>query len=176
MYALASHLNTLPVISLQTGETVAVVTGLIVNPDNLRLMGFTIIPASGKTRTLLVLSAVRQLALDCVIVDNDDELSEPGDIVRLAELLRQPYNPLGKPVVTDLGRKLGSVEDYTVNLETELLQKIYVRPPLSRAWYQSSLIIDRAQIIDVQRDRFIVRDNHNYATTMAAETASAKAS
>ena len=174
MYALASHLVTLPVVSLQTGETMATVNGLIINPDQLRLLGFYL--NSGRSpRSLLVMTSVRQLALDCVIVDNEDDLSEPDEVVRLQRHLQTPYTPMEKTVKTESGRTLGAVEDFTINLETEHVQKLYVRPPLLKAWYRSSLIIDRAQIVDIQPHFFVVRDAQDYVN-LTAKAGAAKPS
>ena len=175
MYVLATNLVTLPVISLQTGETVATIASLVIDSDRLKLVGLRL--NVGKSpRNLLVMSGIRQLAADCVIIDNDEELSEPDDVVRLAGLLQSGYTPLSKRVQTDTGRHLGSVEDFTINLETEQVQKLYVHPPLVRAWYKSSVIIDRAQVIDVQPTLFIVRDTLEYSTNLATEPATVKTS
>jgi uncharacterized protein YrrD len=168
MFVLAHNLVGLPVISLQTGETVATVMSPVIRPEQLRLMAFTL-NAGRNPRTLLVMSGVRQIALDCVIIDNDDELAEPDDIVRLTDLLKSGYTPIGKAVVTESGERLGSVEDYTLNLETELVQKLYIKPPLLKIWYSSHLIIDRSQIIDVQPQRFVVRDSYEKVTALVPE-------
>ncbi len=157
MYALASHLLELPVVSLQTGETVATVSGLIIDPDRLQLMAFRL-HTGHSPRTLLTLASARQLAVDCVIVDDEDELSEPDDVIRLQDLLKNNYTPMASSVHTESGHHLGSVEDFTINIETEQLQKLYIKPPVLRAWYKSSLIIDRSQIIDVQPRLIVVRD------------------
>lgn len=169
MFVLATHLSSLPVISLQTGENVATVAGLILNPDKLKLMALKL-NVGRSPRTLLVMTSVRQLAPDCVIIDDEDDLSEPDDIVRLTEFVKKDYSPIGKRVQSESGQSLGTVDDYTINLETEQVQKIYVHPPTIHAWYKSSLIIDRSQIIDVQPTRFIVRDTHQYTGALAPKT------
>ncbi|MBW4061281.1 hypothetical protein HJC99_01775 [Candidatus Saccharibacteria bacterium] len=159
MFVLASHLTALPVISLQTGETIATVSSLVIDSGRLRLVGFQL-DAGRSPRTLLVMTSVRQLATDCIIVNDDDELSEPDDVVRFKPLLKEAYNPSGSHVQTESGHHLGTVEEYTINLDSEDIQKVYVKPPFLRAWYSSSLIIDRTQIIDVAPTRIIVSDTY----------------
>ncbi|GAC1370667.1 MAG: hypothetical protein NVSMB39_3720 [Candidatus Saccharimonadales bacterium] len=103
-------------------------------------------------------SDIRQYAADCIIIDDEDQLTEPEDIVRLGGNPRDPYSPLKKIVVADTGRKLGIVDDYSINLETNRVQKLYVKPNFWHAWTSSSMVIDRTQIIDVTPDKITVRD------------------
>jgi sporulation protein YlmC with PRC-barrel domain len=114
-------------------------------------------PRLGK-RPVLLLRDVRQVAIDCILVNTADDLVEAGDIVRLAPLLERDFDPRRLRVVTDLKRKVGMVEDYTINLQTYHLQKLYVRRSLLHSWMGASLIIDRSQILEVSEREFTVRD------------------
>ena len=73
-------------------------------------------------------------------------------------MIAHSYDPVDKPVVSDSGRKLGNVEDFSVNLETARIKKLYVRQSVIRSWLGSSLIIDRTQIIDISPKQITVRD------------------
>lgn len=159
MYALASKLITLPVLSLQTGATVAAVRGLILDPATLEVVAFTCeVAGQPDPEIALMLRDVRELALDCVIVDTEDELTEIDDIVRLKALRGENFTLIRKPVVSDMGRKLGSVEDFTINTETNKVQKLYVKQSIVRSFFGSSLIIDRTQIVDVTPRQIVVRE------------------
>ncbi len=114
-------------------------------------------PQIGK-HPVLLLRDVRQVAIDCLLVNTAEDLVEAEDIVRLAPLLERNFDPRGLRVVTDLKRRIGKVEDYTINLQTYHLQKIYVRQSLVHSWIGASLIIDRSQILEVSEREFIVRD------------------
>jgi uncharacterized protein YrrD len=159
MYALASQMDNLPIISLQTGEPIAWVRQPIIAVATLEILAFRCESGHQKHPKLLMIRDLRQLAPDCIIVDTEDELTDPEDIVRLKTMLKSSYNPMDKMVVSDTGRKLGSVEDYSVNLETHRVQKLHVRQSLLRSWIGSSLIIDRTQIIDITPQRITVRDS-----------------
>lgn len=167
MYVLASRLADLGVISLQTGEVIATAEDLLVDRDELELVAFRCETTGRRPAPrVLLYRDLRQLAVDCLIVDSDDELSEANDIVRVQRLLEENFHPVGTAVVTDTGRRLGKVEDFTINTESGRTQKIYVRRSLWRSWIGSSLIIDRNQIIDVARDRIVVRDATVTATSL----------
>jgi sporulation protein YlmC with PRC-barrel domain len=158
MYARASKLENLPVISLQSGEAVAWIKQPVINISTFEILAFECDSTNHNRPVILLTNDIRQLAADCVIVDSDDELAEPDDIIRLTAIIKADYTPLDKPVISDLGRKLGSVEDYTINLDTSRIQKLYVRQSLFRAWLGSSLTIDHSQIVEVTPQRIIVRD------------------
>jgi uncharacterized protein YrrD len=168
MYALASKLESLPIISLQTGETIGTIDRPVISPDALSVAAYRCdTPSHGSL--LLLVRDIRQTAPDCIIIDSEDELTAAQDVVRLQTTLEQNYTPLDKPVVTDMGRKLGVVEDFTISLEDSRVQKLYIRQPLFRAWLGSSLIIDRAQIIDVTPHKFMVRDSTTPIVALGAE-------
>ncbi len=158
MYILASALLRLPIISLQTGEPIGMTRELILDPSDLRVVAM-LCNATGKgEESVLMMGDARQVAQDCLIVNSENELTEPADVVRLQPLLHERFKPIGRHVITDLGRKLGTVDDYTINLDTMHLQKLYVKQSLLQSFMGSSLIIDRAQIIDVTGQRIVVRD------------------
>ncbi len=158
MYAQASQMQSLPVISLQTGEVVALTRSPVIDIATLEVRAYRCEGIRGKQPLILMSRDIRQLATDCLIIDNEEELVEPADIVRLQSLIEANYNPLDKPVISDTGRKLGHVEDYTVNLETNRVQKLHVRQSILRAWLGNSLVIDRSQIIDITPKLITVRD------------------
>lgn len=169
MYALASNIQSSPVISLQTGTTVAWAKGIILDIATLEIKAFRCVDDETGHNLILLSRDIRQFAQDCIIVDSPDELSNPDDIVRLKAMLSQSYNPIDKPVVSDSGRKLGSVEDYSLNLETCRIQKLFVRQSMIRSWLGSSLIIDRTQIVDISPKQITVRDAHVKGTILPTE-------
>jgi uncharacterized protein YrrD len=169
MYAMASQMEALPVISLQTGEAVAEACQPIIDIASLEILAFQCESSQRRRPVVLMARDVRQLASDCIIIDNEDELANPEDIVRLQSMIALSYNPLEKPVVSDTGRKLGNVDDYTINLETNRIQKLHVRQSMFRSWLGATLIIDRTQIIEITAKKITVRDSTVKANLMQSE-------
>jgi sporulation protein YlmC with PRC-barrel domain len=170
MYGQASQMQSLPVISLQTGEVVAVTRLPVIDISTLDIQAYRCESMRTKQSLILMARDIRQLAADCLIVDTEEELMEPTDIIRLQAMLKADYNPLDKAVVSDTGRKLGHVEDYTINLETNCVQKLQVRQSILRSWLgTTSLVVDRSQIIDVTPKLITVRDATVNAPIMQSE-------
>ena len=159
MYALASQLHNLPVVSLQTGQAVGAVRRPIIESSNLEVMAlYCQTDKSHNTDEVVLMRDIRQLASDCVIIDSVEEIEEVHEIVRLREVAEKDFNPLQKAVVNESGHRLGKVEDYTINIHSSMIQKLYVQQPLWRSILFSNLVIDRTQIIDVTPRHFMVRD------------------
>lgn len=169
MYAQASKLEGLPIISLQTGEAVSWVKRPIIAITSLEAVAFQCVSPRHKQPLILTARDIRQLAPDCLIINDEADLSEPEDLIRLKDILETNFNPLEKPVITESERKLGSVEDYSLNLGTALIQKLQVRQSLLRSWLGASLVIDRSQIVDVTREHLVVRDATIKSTLMHAK-------
>jgi uncharacterized protein YrrD len=170
MYIAASHLSRLPVMSLQTGEAVAVLDSAVVTTSQLQTVAFLCHAVDNpRHQHILLTNDIRQITDDCFIVDSLEDLAEPGDIVRLQELLAEEYSPLGAGVVTDTGRRLGSVKDFSINSDTMYVQKLYVRPSLLFPLHHETAIIDRTQIVDITPKRIVVRDTTEPAPVISIE-------
>ncbi len=158
MYTQVSAVTNLPVISLQTGDVVAWTCKPVLEIETLAIIAFLCTAADTKRSLILMSSDIRQIADDCAIVDSAEELTDPSDIIRLQPALLADYTPLDKLVVSDTGRRLGRVHDYTINLETTRIQKLLVRGSLLNIWFGPKLTVDRTQIIDITPTRITVRD------------------
>jgi uncharacterized protein YrrD len=161
MNVLASHLQHLKVMSLQTGEPVATTTQPIINPDTLTVVAFGC-DLRGRAKSpepmVLLTPDIRQVGRHYLIIDSDDEISEARDLVRLKDVIQSPCRPIGLIVVTESGQKLGKVEEFTVELNDFTVKKLYVRPGLLKSMLVSSLVIDRGQVVDVTPKQIVVRD------------------
>lgn len=159
MYVLANQLQNLPIISLQTGSTVAMTSRPIINPDKLEFVAFYCYNNRSHVKaTILLIKDIRQITKDGIAIDSVDEIEEPGEIIRLSNLLKNPFNLIGISVVNESGVKLGRVEEYTVNLETFQIQKIYLKQSILKNLMLNSVVIDRSQIIEVNHKQILVRD------------------
>lgn len=169
MFILAKQLSRLPVMSLQTGQPVAVITGLVVDMAKLEVMALKCKRGRDPERVILARD-IRQFASDCVIIDSDTDIEDPAEIVRLHEVWAAGFNPTGKMVVNESGLKLGLVEDYTINLDDSQIQKLYVHQSPWRSLLFNSLVVDRTQIIDISPTRFVVHDANVKQPLFSAKT------
>ena len=158
MYVLSRQLNGLPILSLQSGQPLAAIESLVIDPTQLEIVAMRCHHVGGMEQPVVTPLDIRQVSVDGIIVDSEDALTDAVDIIRLAPLLNLGNFPLHVPVVSDMGRKLGKIEEFTINLETFRVQKLHIRPGALQSLMHGSLIIDRSQIIDIKPELIVVRD------------------
>lgn len=158
MYVLQSQLKKLPIMSLQTGKSIGTTKDPVVDMGKLEVMAFYCHTARGHSDSLLLMRDIRQISRDALIIDSIEDLSDPADIVRLQQALKENYSPIGAQVADQQGHKLGRVEDYSINIKTGLIQKLYVHQSLMRSMLFNNVLVDRTQIIEAKPRKFIVND------------------
>jgi hypothetical protein len=148
-------------MSLRTGSQIAVAQVPIINPHNLKILGWWCDGPDG--RQVLLADEIRDFAPEGIAVNNEDALSDTGDLVRHKEVLDINFELMDKPVRTKRQR-IGRVSDFSYN-EGMFVQKLYVARPLRKVFSaEDTLIIDREQIIEVTDKYIMVRDTEIKAT------------
>lgn len=155
MLRLSKSLLNLPVVSLRSGGRIAMAEKPVINPHNLKILGWWCATPEG--RRVLLSEEIRDNIPDGLAVDDESALSEPSDLVRDREILNIEYELIDKPVRTK-SQKLGKVSDYSYN-DGLFVQKLYVARPLRKILSTDDmLLIDREQILEVTDKYILVRD------------------
>lgn len=159
---LSKSLLNQPVMSLRTGSQIALAVEPVINPHNLKVMGWWCKGTSGKLLVLLA-EDIRELMPGGLAVNDEEALSAPEDLVRHKEILDIHFELMDKPVRTKR-QKIGKVTDYSYN-EGMFVQKLYVSKPLHKVFTtEDTAIIDRTQILEVTDHYILVRDTEIKAT------------
>lgn len=153
MLLLSKELYGRDILSLRTGSAVALAEKPIIDPSNLKIIGWWCKSFSARDSKILLSEDVRELLPGGLAVNDEIELSEPDELVRHRDVIDLKFTLEGKQVKTK-NRKLGKVSDYSFN-EGYFVQKLYVEQPLVKALSNDTLIIDRRQIIEIT-DRYIM--------------------
>lgn len=159
MYVLAKHLTKLPIISLQLGETVATTNGLVINGPDLRVMAVRC--NAGRWRrnqAVILLSDIRQIARDCLLIDSFEDIEDLNEIIRLEAVASRQDTLFRKMVMTQGGQRLGTVDDFSIDPNNGLLHKLYVSQSLMKSLTFNSLVIERSQIANYTSKAIVVRD------------------
>ncbi len=156
MQRLASQINEMVVFDVHSGTILGHVQALLVNPDTLKVVVLKItMHASPEPHYLLPID-VRHSDATKLIVDSHTALSEAGDLIRLRPFIDQPFLLVGAQVITQSGKKLGKVRDFTVTIDDFLVTKLYLTArSIWRVFYESH-IIDRGSIVDVKDNKTVV--------------------
>ncbi|MEX2006575.1 MAG: hypothetical protein WD877_00115 [Candidatus Saccharimonadales bacterium] len=157
MLRLSASLLNKPVVSLRTGGKLAQAIAPIINPHNLKISGWWC-KGAGSKQLVLLTEDIREIIPAGLVVNDDDALTDPADLVRHSEILNIRFELIDKAVKTRR-HKLGKVNDYSYN-DGMFIQKLYVARPLVKVFTaEDTLIIDREQILEVTDKFILVRDS-----------------
>lgn len=155
-----SKLDGFPILSIHMGMPIARVRKIIVNPHNLKILAFELNgpEVGGENGTILKVDDVREFSGIGMIIDSSDEFVNPGDVIKLDEVLKLNFELYGLKVETKKGSKLGKVLDFVVDTESfKILQIVVQRPPL-KAFMDPELLISTKEIVEVNDYKIIIKD------------------
>jgi sporulation protein YlmC with PRC-barrel domain len=152
------------------GAMIGLVENLIICPDDGSLAGITIREGFGK-KSLKTLSTkdILGISSEFYLIPSYNLLGDLDEIVRLKEILDRGIPITGNKVYTQSGTFLGKVFDYTLDLTSFKISRLYVRPTLLGG-LAKQYIIDYKNIISIEKNRIVVVD----ATSKGAETVLSK--
>lgn len=155
-----SKLKNFPVLSLHIGGPIARTKELIIDPNELQILGFYVSGPMihGEVGNILETRAVREFSNLGMIVDSEDDFVKQGDIIKLDKILELDFRLGGQKVITKKGTKLGKVVDFTVDaMDFRVMQLIIQRPPM-KALLDPELVISRNEIVKITDDEIIIKD------------------
>ena len=164
----ASKLIHFPVAAEDTLSKVGLVSKIIIEPENGQVLGFLV--ATGFFRPALALSTmdIKFWDLNGLVIDSEENLVEPSEIVRLKTALDKNIDLFDLPAVTESGKSLGSVEDFLIDTETASIVKYYLRDLLNHA-----RVMDAEKVLRIDKtivftdDEGVIRDSGLTETSAA---------
>jgi sporulation protein YlmC with PRC-barrel domain len=161
MLQLSGMLLNRPVLSLRIGRPIATTTGPVINPNNLKIEGFYCQEDKSRQTRILLSQDIRDIMPQGIVVNDQDALSDPDELVRLKEVIALGFDAIGKQVVTATKEKIGKVTDYSVEVDGLYIQKLYVSQSLFKSLGGGTLGIDRSQIVEITDKAIVVNDLHD---------------
>lgn len=159
MLQLSNTMHDQPVMSLRTGNAIALAMRPIINPANLKIAGFFCRDYEQKNHLLILLNQdIREIVPKGFIVNDHEVLAEPEDLVRIRDLIDADFSLIGKSVETTSHQKLGKIDDYAVDNQGLFIQKLYATPSLLRSLSGGQFSIDRSQIIEITPKKVVIKD------------------
>ncbi|MCL2038371.1 hypothetical protein FWG86_00475 [Candidatus Saccharibacteria bacterium] len=169
-----SGLIGLPVREARSGETLAIVEKLIIDPRSFTLAALRLTTAE-KESSYMVSTSIDEINLRHGIFFTDtDAISKLSELPRLQEVVDLGFELLKLPVRTQgakklASQKLGSVEDFVIDDTSFAVFQIVVKRGLFSG-FLPELAINRQQILELTNRQLIVADA--YAKSALPATAS----
>jgi len=159
MLVVGSKLLGYPVLSLHVGGEIARTTGPVIDPEGLKVIGYTLggpLIRDG-VGGILDVNSVREFAARGMIVDSADEFINREDVVRIDKVMSLNFKLVGLKVVTKKGQNLGKVVDYTLDTDSFMVYQLIVRRPTLKSLLDPELTINRSQIVEVDDYKVVVK-------------------
>jgi len=147
-------------MSLQTGTRLAHTVRPLIDPANLRLVAYEVDgPLLSHKPSYLRTADIREYGKLGMIINSADEFVNAEDIIQIKNLIHLGFNLIGISVVDERGRKLGKVEDYTLETGDFIIQQLNVRRGLLQSFSDTGLLIHRSQIVEINNKSIVVKSN-----------------
>ena len=166
--------NSLAVMSLQTGAELARTEKAVIDPYKLEIIAYELTgPLLDQHPSFLRIEDIREIGPMGMIIDSADELVGIDDVIKLKEIYDLNFSLDNIKVVDERKHQVGRVIGYTIEAERFIIQQLRVKRPLLRSFGDVELLIHRSQIIDISRDRIVVKSptiRHTQPLEVAAQT------
>ena len=158
MLLLGSRLIHTPIMSLQTGTRLAQTVRPIIDPSNLRIIAYEVDgPLLAEKPAFVRTADIREYGRLGMIINGNDDLTTLDEVIQIKKLYDLNFALLGLQVIDDQKRKLGKIDDYTLDTDSYVIQQLNVRRGLLRGITDTGLLINRSQIIEINNTSVIVK-------------------
>lgn len=158
MLILGSRLIHSPVMSLQTGTRLAHTVKPVIDPGNLHILAYEV---DGQLLTekpsFIRTKDIREYGRLGMIIDSNDELIGLEDVIQIQKIYALQFPLIGIQVIDEHRRKLGKVDDYTLDTGDFIIQQLNVRRGFIRGITDTGLLINRSQILEINNTSIIVK-------------------
>lgn len=172
MLLIGSKMIGMPVLSLHVGGAIASTNEAIIDPENLRVIAYglegPIIKNDPEVGDILSVDDVREVSATGLIVDSADRFVTREDVIHLDEVMNLGFKLVGLKVVTQDGKKIGKISDYTLDSSTFMIYQLIVQRPFMSSLIDPELTINRSQIVEI--DDFKVTIKHDKAQVKVSKT------
>lgn len=169
MQRLASEIIGSKLFTVHTGGPIGIVTGLLVRRKDLKVELFKIKLFEDNSIRYLLTSDIRTYEAGKIIINSYQELSEPDELLRHQELIKEEFVLFSVKVETQSGKRIGKIKDYGIDTAHYFATKLHIRAGFLQRIMHERLIIDRSDILDITKSKIVVRD-----ATIKAKASNAK--
>jgi len=158
MLILGSRLLHSPIMSLQTGGRLAHAVKPVIDPATLRILAYEVEgPLLSERPSFVRTQDIREYGRLGMIIDSNDELVGLEDVIKIKQVYNLNFSLVGIQVIDEHKRKLGKVNDYTLDTDSFVIQQLNVRRGLLKGITDTGFLVNRSQIIEINNTTIVVK-------------------
>lgn len=155
-----SRLKNIPAMSLQTGGMAGQAVDPVIDPTNLKILGYSVTgPLVEAQPAYLLIADIRELSDVGFIIDSADEFVLPGDVIALDKVTDYNFELIGMSVRGQQKQRIGKVVDYMIDVDSFIVEQLIVRRPFLHSINDTELVIHRTQITEINDKAIIINDD-----------------
>ena len=159
MLIYANRLIGTPILSMQAGGEIGYISGLVIDPNNLKIIAFYVTGATpSRNQNILDAKSIREYSNLGAVIDSSDEFVEKDDVIKISQIIDLKFSLIDLKVETKKGSKLGHVIDFTVTDDNFTVQQLIVKRPTLKSFLDPELTIPRTEIVEITDYKVIVKD------------------
>ena len=155
-----SDIETLPIVSVSTGQTIASVVDFLFDYTTGRVLALIVEPKEFfrlRKKDMLVVSDDILEWSNAIYVQDRSVIMKIDEIVRLKRIYDSYFTIFGLKVRTESGKRIGRLEDFIFETRSMRLYKILVKRGFWFFKYQQ--LISHKHIVSIEDNYIIVKDD-----------------
>jgi uncharacterized protein YrrD len=161
MLFLNSRFLGLPVVSMQTVGRIGQIEEAVIDPETLRVVAYKIRGAliDKRTENVLRTDDIREVSAGSIFIDAIDELISPENVIAIGKIMELNFKLLKHKVVTEKGKKVGTVTDFSFDTISFSIYQLIVQRPLVKSFNNPELTINRSQIVEIDDYKVVIKND-----------------
>jgi len=155
----SKHFTSLSVISLEEGQQIGTVKGLIVDPAGKKVAAL-VIEQKGwfKEQRFIPYHKVHSVGNDAITIEKNSYVEKAGNLSETVKLLKEKISLTGSKIVAENGTVLGYVDEFYVDLETGAIAGLEFSGNLINSVINGRAFLDIAHVRTIGKDVTIITD------------------
>jgi len=147
----------MPIFSLDEGQQMGKVRGVVVDPDNFSVVALVTDKQSwfGDYKVIPYENVV-SIGEHAVTIDKKTNMEKPSNIPQISKLMKKKVPLMGGKVISESGTLLGIVEEFSFDTQTGKIKSIEVSGKFIESFFRGKMSIPASSVITIGTDAIIV--------------------
>ncbi len=158
------------VLDFETGEPLALVNDIIINPDNGAVEGFWVKPITIPLRNAIIqVSNILEFKKHIYIKD-DSKIAVADDVIRISDILAQNRLFIGNKAQNEKGDYIGKIVDVSFDTKTFMINQLLTQKSFLGIIHYDKRIFSYNSIVKVLSEAVIINDESTKKETILDQT------
>jgi len=156
----SKSLLSMPIISLDEGQQIGRVRGIVVDPSTFTVAAL-VTDKQGWFGDYKVVPfpSIMSIGEHAVTIDKRSSIEKPSNIPEVSKLIKNKQPLLGGKVFSETGTLLGIVEEFTFNTETGAVETLEISGRFIESLFRGKKSLPVSAVVTIGTDAIIVRTN-----------------